>query len=324
MKTCCTISCHTFVTMAHNHNHSHSHAHSHDHHHIRDLNKVSRLFFIGIGLNAVFVIVEFLTGLFSNSLALISDAGHNLSDVASLALALGAFKLLASKATKKFTYGYRKASILISLLNAIILLIAVGSIGYESIFRFISPQPVNSKVIILVAAIGIVINSLSALLFLRNREDDLNIKGAYLHLMVDALVSVGVVISGVIIAYTNWFWVDPLISLIIMVVIVLSMWNLLRDSLNLSLDAVPKNIELENIRNAALKISGIKEIHHIHVWAISTAENALTAHLVLNESISHEEVSKVKTRFKHELEHLGIQHATLETEVADCDDDHCQ
>jgi len=268
--------------------------------------------------------VEFVAGLLANSLALISDAGHNLSDVASLALALGAFKLIGSKATKKYTYGYRKASILISLLNAIILLIAVGSIGYESIYRFISPQPVHSNTMIWVAAIGILINALSALLFRRNKEDDLNIKGAYLHLMLDAIVSIGVVISGVIISFTGWFWIDPFISLIIMVVIVAGMWNLLRDSLSLSLDAVPKDIDLEMVRKAALKLAGIKDIHHIHVWAISTAENALTAHLVLNDSISHEEISKLKNEFKHELEHLGIQHATLETEVAACRDEDCK
>lgn len=302
-----------------------SHHHEHDHHHHQtDFKDVSRLFFVGIALNSAFVIVEFVAGLFSNSLALISDAGHNLSDVASLALALGAFKLIAVRATKKFTYGYRKASILISLLNAIILLIAVGSIGYESVFRFISPQVVQSNTIIWVAAVGIVINTLSALLFFGNKEDDLNIKGAYLHLMVDALVSVGVVVSGAIILYTDWYWVDPLISLVIMVVIVAGMWNLLRDSLSLSLDAVPKNINLETIRNTALKLTGIKDIHHIHVWAISTAENALTAHLVLNDSISHEEISELKSKFKHELEHLGIQHATLETEVAECLDDECR
>lgn len=302
----------------------HNHQHDHGHHHQTDFAHVGRLFLIGIAMNAVFVLVEFMFGLVSNSLALISDAGHNLSDVASLALALGAFKLIGSKATKKYTYGYRKGSILISLLNAIILLIAVGGIGYESIFRFISPQPVQGKTIILVAAIGIVVNGLSAMLFLKNKDDDLNIKGAYLHLVVDALVSVGVVVSGVIISFTNWYWVDPCISLIIMVVIVAGMWNLLRDSLSLSLDAVPKNIDLEIIRTTALKLTGIKDIHHIHVWAISTAENALTAHLVLNDSISHEEISRVKNEFKHELEHLGIQHATLETEVSKCEDDQCK
>ncbi|MBA4056217.1 MAG: cation transporter [Marivirga sp.] len=298
--------------------------HGHHHHHTVDLKQVSRLFIMGIILNLTFVVVEFASGFLSNSLALISDAGHNLSDVASLALALGAFKLLAVKATEKFTYGYRKASILISLLNAIILLIAVGSIGYESIFRFISPQPLDSNVVIWVAAVGIIINALSALLFFRNKEEDLNIKGAYLHLVVDALVSVGVIISGVVISYTQWYWIDPTISLVIMIVIVISTWNLLRDSLSLSLDAVPKNIEIETVRKSALKLSGIKDIHHIHVWALSTAENALTAHLVLNDSVTQEDVSRIKNKFKHELEHLGIQHATLETEIGKCPDEECR
>src|SRR4030095_11024577 len=224
---------------------------------------------------------------------------------------------------EKFTYGYRKASILISLLNAVILLVAVGSIGYESIHRFITTRPVSTNVIIYVAAIGIVINFISALLFFRDREKDLNLKGAYLHLMVDALVSVGVVVSGIIMMYTQWFWLDPFISLIIMVVILTSTWNLLRDSLSLSLDAVPTSIKIESIREAALKLSGVKDIHHIHVWAISTAENALTAHLVITENISHEEISRLKNQFKHTLQHLGIQHVTLETEVEECSEEAC-
>jgi cobalt-zinc-cadmium efflux system protein len=269
------------------------------------------------------VVVEFGAGIHSNSLALVSDAGHNLSDVASLALALLAFKLLKIKATEKFTYGYRKASILISLLNAVILLIAVGSIGYESIQRFMNPKPIETNVVIYVAAIGIVINFISALFFFRDREKDLNLRGAYLHLMVDALVSVGVVIAGIIMTYTDWLWIDPLISLLIMIVILASTWNLLRDSLSLSLDAVPTDIKIETIRQAALKLSGVKDIHHIHVWAMSTAENALTAHLVISDSITHEETSSLKNKFKHELEHLGIQHATLETEVEECREEPC-
>lgn len=302
------------------------HDHSHDHHHhthALDITKVNKALIAGIILNIVFVMVEFGAGFLSNSLALVSDAGHNLSDVASLALALLAFKLLKIKATEKFTYGYRKASILISLLNAVILLIAVGSIGYESVQRFINPKPIETNVVIYVAAIGIVINFISALFFLRDREKDLNLRGAYLHLMVDALVSVGVVIAGIIMTYTAWLWIDPLISLLIMIVILASTWNLLRDSLSLSLDAVPTDIKIETIRQTALKLSGVKDIHHIHVWAMSTAENALTAHLVISDSITHEETSSLKNQFKHELGHLGIQHATLETEVEECNDKPC-
>jgi cobalt-zinc-cadmium efflux system protein len=297
----------------------HDHRHDHHHHaHTLDITQVNKSLVAGILLNLTFVVVEFGAGFFSNSLALISDAGHNLSDVASLALALLAFRLLKSKPTEKFTYGYRKASILISLLNAVVLLIAVGSIGYESVQRFITPKPVDTNIIIYVAAVGIVINAVSALLFFRDRKKDLNLKGAYLHLMVDALVSIGVVVSGIIMSYTQWLWIDPFISLVIMVVILASTWNLLRDSLSLSMDAVPTNINIDNIRQAALKLAGVKDIHHIHVWAISTAENALTAHLVISESISHEDTSKLKNQFKHSLEHLGIQHATLETEIEEC------
>jgi cobalt-zinc-cadmium efflux system protein len=302
------------------------HDHSHDHHHhthALNMTQVNKALIAGIILNIVFVVVEFGAGFLSNSLALVSDAGHNLSDVASLALALLAFKLLKIKATEKFTYGYRKASILISLLNAVILLIAVGSIGYESIQRFMNPKPIETNVVIYVAAIGIVINFISALFFFRDREKDLNLRGAYLHLMVDALVSVGVVIAGIIMTYTAWLWIDPLISILIMIVILASTWNLLRDSLSLSLDAVPTDIKIETIRQAALKLSGVKDIHHIHVWAMSTAENALTAHLVISDSITHEETSSLKNQFKHELEHLGIQHATLETEVEECSEKPC-
>ncbi len=301
--------------------HDHSHDHHQHHTHALDLSQVNKSLIAGIILNILFVVAEFAAGFFSNSLALISDAGHNLSDVASLALALLAFKLLKIKPTEKFTYGYRKASILISLMNAVILLIAVGSIGFESIQRFFNPQPVAANIVIYVAAIGIAVNGISALLFFRDRKKDLNLKGAYLHLLVDALVSIGVVVGGILMNFTQWLWLDPLISVIIMVIILTSTWNLLRDSLSLSLDAVPTNIKIERIREAALKLSGIKDIHHIHVWAMSTAENALTAHLVISDSVTHEEASALKNKFKHTLAHLGIQHATLETEVAGyCDE----
>ena len=301
----------------------HDHGSSNHHTHALDITQVSKSLVAGILLNIAFVIVEFGAGFFSNSLALVSDAGHNLSDVASLGLALLAFKLLKVKPTQKFTYGYRKASILISLLNAVILLIAVGSIGYESVHRFHSPQPVATNVVIYVAAIGILINFFSALLLFRDRKKDLNLKGAYLHLMVDALVSVGVVAAGIIMTYTDWLWIDPLISMVIMIIILSSTWSLLRDSITLSMDAVPTNINIEKIREAALLTSGVKDIHHIHVWAMSTSENAMTAHLVISSSFSHEETSKLKIKFKHELQHLGIQHATLETEIEDCSEEGC-
>jgi len=278
---------------------------------------------VGIILNVIFVVVEFGAGILSNSIALISDAGHNLSDVATLVMALGAFRLMAFKATKKFTYGLRKVSVLIALVNAILLAVVVAGIAYKSVQRFLSPQSVDVEYVIWVAGIGIVINALSGLLFYRNKEDDLNIKGAYLHLMADALVSAGVVISGIVIYYTKWHWIDPAISLLIVMVLIVSLWSLLRDSVSLSLDAVPENIELDSVRKTALKIPGVKDIHHIHVWALSTSENALTAHLVVEESITNEGISKLKSDFKSELNRLGIQHVTIETETAVCHDDHC-
>ncbi len=320
MKTCCTTFDFTFVLNMHHHDHGHDH----HHHHAVDLSHASRALVIGIVLNLIFVLVEAGAGFYSDSLALLSDAGHNLSDVAGLALALVAFKLIKIKPTKEFTYGFRRGSILISLLNAIILLLAVGSIGYESIHRLFAPSPVRSDIIIWVAAIGIVINFGSAFLFMRNKEHDLNLKGAYLHLLVDALVSVGVVVSGIVIYYTDWQWVDPLVSVVIMAIIVIGTWNLLSDSIRLSVDAVPRNIDIEKIRNAALKFSGIKDIHHIHIWALSTSDNALTPHLVMDDTLSHEEVSKTKDKFRHELQHPGIQHATLETEVGGCGDENCE
>lgn len=302
----------------------HRHQDHRHHHHSLDFEHVSRLFIIGIALNILFVVVEFGAGFYANSLALISDAGHNLSDVATLVLSLGAFRLMMLKSTRKFTYGFRKASIMVALFNAILLLIVVAGIAYKAVQRFLTPQPVESEFVIWVACIGVVINFLSALLFFRNKEEDLTIKGAYLHLMADALVSVGVVISGVIISYTEWYWIDPLTSLLIVVVLISSLVRLLRDSISLSLDAVPRNIEVDAIRKIALKLSGVTDIHHIHVWALSTAENALTAHLVLTESVTAEEAAAIKSTFRQELVRIGIQHATIETETtADHHDDHC-
>ncbi len=301
----------------------HHHHQGDHHHHALDFGQVSRLFIWGIVLNVIFVIIEFGAGYLSNSLALISDAGHNLSDVATLALALGAFRFMTVKATKKFTYGFRKVSVLIALINAILLLLVVVGIAYKSVERFLSPQPIESEMVIWVACVGIVINFLSGMLFYRNKENDLNIKGAYLHLMADALVSVGVVVSAIIITYTQWYWIDPLTSLLIVMVLIAGLVSLLRDSVSISLDAVPGNIEIDTIRKIALNLPGIRDIHHIHVWALSTSENALTAHLLLHESVSNEEISTTKSSFKKELARLGIQHVTIETETTVCQDDHC-
>lgn len=298
--------------------HSHDHHHGAGHHHgpatITSLNKA---FVIGIVLNLAYVLIQVIIGFNINSLSLLSDAGHNFLDVAGLALAMLAFKLSRSKATEKYTYGYRKASIPVSLLNAVILLISTGAIAYEAVFRFKNPQPLPGKTIAIVAAIGIVVNGISAFMFFRDRENDINVKSAFLHLASDALVSLGLVIGGIIIYYTKLYWIDPLLSIIISLVIITSTWNLLKKSLRLSLDGVPDNVNIQKIKDAMLAVNGILTVHHIHVWPISTTENALTAHLVVAGHISNEMINKIKADIKHKLEHLNIQHTTLETEFED-------
>jgi cobalt-zinc-cadmium efflux system protein len=297
--------------------------HDHSHHHGPKLTNVGRAFIIGIVLNMTFVVIEFLCGFYTNSLALLSDAGHNLSDVATLGLSLFAFQISKRKATPTYTYGFHKSTILASLINAVILLIAVGSIGWEAIQRFISPEETQGKVISIVAGIGIVINAVSAFLFFRNKEKDLNIKGAYLHLILDAVVSAGVVIAGLIISYTGIKWIDPLISLIIMAVVIYSTWGLLTESLKLSLDAVPYAINMEEVKKEMLKTKGIRSIHHIHIWAMSTTRNAMTAHLILEKDLSDKAVADIKHNMKHALEHMHIQHVTLETEIEACNEEAC-
>lgn len=293
----------------------HSHESGH-HHHVPEIKSLNAIFIFGITLNLVFVIVEFLAGYFSDSVGLISDAGHNLSDVASLVLAMMAYRLAKVKANKHYTYGFKKGTVLVSLTNAVLLLIAIGFIIKESIEKFIHPQPVEGGVIIWVAAIGVVINALTAWLFIKDKEKDLNIKGAYLHMAADTLVSVGVVISGIVIVFTGWYIIDPIIGLLIAVIIVISTWKLLSDSLRLAIDGVPENIHVTEISDLILAIPGVEGAHHIHVWAISTTENALTAHIVIQNI---DKMESIKHLLKCELAQKGIQHATLEFEVPGCD-----
>ncbi|MCW3463342.1 cation diffusion facilitator family transporter [Chitinophaga nivalis] len=289
------------------------HDHAHSHPAVLQPSAVNRVFGWGIGLNLAFVVAEFIAGFLTHSLALLSDAGHNLSDVASLALALLAFRLARVKPGPRYTYGYRKSTILISLLNALLLLVVVGGIGYGAIRRFNTPHEVPGGVIAVVAGIGIVINGVTALLFFRDQEKDLNVKGAYLHLVADALVSLGTVIAGIVIIYTGWNWIDPLISLLVMVIIIYGTWGLLRDSLRLSLDGVPSGISLEAVEKAMVAVAGVKSVDHIHVWAISTTENALTAQVKVDPELDAAGITTLKDALRHELEHLGIRHSTLET-----------
>ena len=302
--------------MEHNHSqHDHTHSH-HDHSHAVVLTNVNSAFLIGIGLNILFVIIEAIVGFSIDSLSLLSDAGHNLADVGSLALSLLAFRLLKVKSNNKFTYGYRKTTILVALFNAMILMISIGAIAYEAIRRFSNPPALPGKTIAIVAGIGIIINFVTAILFLKNKEHDLNIKSAYLHMMADDLVCAGFMIGGIIIFYTQLYWIDPVISLLIVVVILLTTWSLLKESLRLTLDAVPKGININQIKTNAEKIEGIKDLHHIHVWAMSTTENAMTAHLVVDEDKGFQQITIIKNKLKHQLLHNNIQHITLETEFS--------
>jgi len=311
--------------MAHAHSHDHSHAAGSHSHGPTVLTSVNQALIIGAILNAVYVALEFSMGFYYNSLALIADAGHNLSDIASLLLSLLAFRLARVRNTPTFTYGYRKSTVLASLTNAVILLVTVGAVLWESIQRFRHPEPVAGLPVAWVAGVGIVVNTVSALLFFRNKDHDLNAKGAYLHLAADALVSLGVVVAGIVISYTGWVWLDPTIGVVVAIVIMGSTWQLLNDSLRLSLDGVPAGIDLATVQAGLRAVAGARDVHHVHVWAMSTTENALTAHLVLQPGLSDAQITTLKHDARHRLEHQKINHATLETEVVadDCDAGDC-
>ncbi len=293
---------------------SEHHHHSHDHHEIPNLSskQVRNAFYVGIALNLLFAIIEAGFGFWKNSLALLSDAGHNLSDVLSLVLALIAFKLMNSKATQNFTYGYKKTTVLVALINALILFFAVGGIIYEAVLRFQNPQKIEGTTVALVAFIGILINGGSAYLFMKGKEADLNVKGAYLHMVADALVSLGVVIAGIVMIYTDWFWLDSVMSIVIALVIFFGTWDLFKQSLKLSLDGVPHGIDFQKVKEHISSIDGVKGFKHIHIWALSTTENALTAHLQIDDHLTVREAEIIKEKVRHELEHFNIQHSTLE------------
>jgi cobalt-zinc-cadmium efflux system protein len=294
---------------------AHDHSHHHHHDHAPKLDHLNTAFIVGIILNSAFVVIEAVVGFANGSLSLLTDAGHNLSDVASLALALLAFKLSKIKANNVYTYGYKRSTIVVSLLNAVILVAAVGIIAYEAILRIGHPQPIPGITVAWVAFAGIAVNGITAWLFMKDKEKDLNVKGAYMHMAVDAIVSLGVVVSGVIIYFTKWYWVDSAVSLIIVIVIIAGTWRLLMDSIRLEINGVPKQMDLNQIKAELMKAKGVKDVHHMHVWALSTTENALTAHLVIQpESIN--DFNKIKHDLRHRLEHLDIQHSTFEPEFA--------
>lgn len=296
--------------------------HHHHHHHTAPTQSLNGIFILSIILNGLFVLIEAGVGLWQDSLSLLSDAGHNLSDVFSLVLVLIAFRLAKVQRNERFTYGYRKSTILISLLNAVILLVAVGAIVIESVHKFSEPTEVNGIAVSWTAGVGIVINGVTALLLMRGQKDDLNVRGAFLHMAADTLVSVGVVISGIVIYFTGWTIIDPIVSLVIAAVILFSTWELLSDSLRLAVDGIPDGVDLEEVEHMLVEDEHVKETHHIHVWALSTTETALTAHVVVDDLSHWPEVSE---RLKHALAEHGITHVTLEPETPDshCHDHEC-
>ena len=295
-------------------------SHSHEHH--IEIKSLNAAFIAGIILNILFVAVECIYGLLTGSVGLLSDAGHNLSDVFSLLIALLAIRMAMVKASRKFTYGYRRMTVLASLANAVILLVAVGAIIIESISRLGSPETVSGAAISWTAGAGILINGFTAWLLMRDQDKDLNVKGAFLHMAMDTLVSAGVVVSGIVISLTGILWIDAAVSLAIAAVILVSTFNMLKESLFLSLDAVPESADLHMIEEGLSATAGLESWHHLHVWAISTTENAATVHLVL-EDIG--EMEQVKSAVRKLFRTAGVSHVTMECEIAGnpCGDSGC-
>ena len=288
----------------------HHHHHGHGCEHGRP--DYNRAFAIGVALNVIYVGVEAVFGVLVDSLALLADAGHNLSDVLGLLLAWGAHYLSQLRPTERRTYGWRSSSILAALLNGLILLVAVGGISWEAIGRFFDPLPVAATAVMWVAGVGVAVNSLTALLFLRGRKEDLNIRGAYLHMVADAGISVGVVLAGLAIRLTGLTWIDPAISLVLAAVIFLGTWHLFRDSVNLALHAVPEGIDPAEVRDYLSELPGVTEVHDLHIWAMSTTETALTAHLIRPDANGNDE-------FLHRLcqelhDRFSIEHTTVQIE----------
>ena len=288
------------------------HHHSHDHSHLLTAGTIGRALVIGIVLNVAYAAAEFGVGLWQGSMGLIADAGHNLSDVAGLLLALIAVKLVQKHATTRYTFGYKKASVLISLVNAVILLAAVIGIVWESVRKFFNPEVIEGWTVAVTAAVGVVVNFISARLLMGDKEHDLNVKGAYLHMMLDALVSIGVVVSGIVISLTGWTFVDPVIGIVVAAVIVYSSWNLLTASLRLAVDGVPEGIDVGALVREMETVEGVGEIHHVHVWALSTTETAITAHIVVDDMSQSDAVRAAERKL---LARHGISHATLEVET---------
>ncbi|WP_239250764.1 cation diffusion facilitator family transporter [Candidatus Nitrotoga sp. M5] len=293
---------------------------SHSHNHQHNVKNYNRAFAIGVFLNVVYVLIEAGYGFAINSLALIADAGHNLSDVASLLLAWGASILSQKAATEKHTYGYRKATVLASLFSGILLLVVTGGIAWEAINRIFEPRPIEGMTIIVVAGIGVVINTLTALLFLKDKDHDLNIRGAFLHMAADAGISLAVVLAGILILYGEWLWADPVISLFIAVIILFATWGLLRESINYSLDAVPQHIDKKGIIKYLTSFTHVNAIHDLHIWPLSTTEVALTVHLIVD--VNHIDNNFLSNVQHHLHDSFQIEHSTIQVETSE-DNNYC-
>lgn len=294
--------------MRHNHSHSHNHSHAQTY---------GKAFAIGIGLNVAYVIVEVAYGLLINSSALLADAGHNTSDVFSLVFAWFAMAVAQKRPAKRYTFGLRRSTILVSILNALLLFGAAGVIGWEAYQKILEPVEVAGTTVMIVAGIGLVINTATALLFMKGQKEDLNIKGAFLHMAADAGVSLGVVISGLLINLTGAMWIDPLTSFVILIVIVYGTWGLFIDSINLALDAVPKDIDYEEVESFLEDHEEVESIHDLHIWAMSTTENVLSVHIVLKSGKTDEFLKEIKEELR---EQFNIHHSTIQVEVSDLKD----
>jgi len=306
------------------HHHGHqSHSH-HDRHgpHGHMPKNFGRAFALGIALNTVYIVVEFVFGLLSGSMALLADAGHNLSDVLGLAVAWAGAELAKRPPTDRFTYGLGGSSILAALLNGLLLLVACGAIAWEAIERFSAPAQIASTTVIIVAAIGIAINFGTAMLFMGGQKDDINIRGAFLHMMADAGVSAGVVVGGVLIFYTGYNWIDPLVSLFIVALIFWSTWGLLSEAIRMSLAGVPRNVNLDEVQDFLASLQGVQAVHDLHIWPMSTSENAMTAHLVMPGGHPGKDfLADVQTSMKSGF---AIHHITIQIELEDEEAENCE
>jgi len=302
----------------HHHNHNDDGGHGHHHHHhfeIRSDSDISKSFIIGGLLNLVFVIVEIIIGIMTGSVSLVADAIHNFSDVVSLFLSWLGFKLNQTKSSKSFTFGYKKASVIIAFFNAVTLLLSLGFILYEAIHRLVKPEPIPETQVAIVAAIGVVINFASALLF-KHDKHDVNIKSAYMHLIIDAVISLAVVVSAVLMKFTGWLFLDPLMAILIVLVIAKSTWELLRESFVLTLGGVPPSINIENLKETILKHSDVLSIHDLHVWSLSSSENAMTMHLLTKSQDFPG--NKLYAEIKELIaDKFRIHHMTIQVEVND-------